>query len=181
MIDSKYEFAALDHADFAELYLESTEPLELKGKLSKRSSKVNELNTEDANKWAKYLFHDLNNFLIKLANQMSKEGHNIDLNSEYNNTSSSHKSYTFGRSRVNIRIYQIDDWRSQQTPIVDIIFSRQKKIEINIYDSNQILINLSRWISNKLDLDQRKIIGDLDKTSDYVIGILNKIIRAQYD
>lgn len=181
MSDLKYEFVALDHADFARLYLESIEPLELKGKLSKRSSVVNKLNTEDANKWAKYLFHDINKYLVKLADQMAKEGHNIDMNFDYNDTSNSHKSYIFGRNHVNLRIYQIDDWRSQQTPIVDVIFSRQKKIEINIYDNNQILINLSRWISNKLDIDQRKIVDDLDKASDYVVGILNKIIRAQYD
>jgi len=155
------DFHAHSFEDFAKSYLQEKSLIRtptIGGELSKRMSKVNIENAEEANKWANKIYNQINRFVAKAMKKAKKTGKELDL-------------------KLSLKKYKMSDWTSQEMAIVDVLIGKRRKLEINIHDSNTIWINLPEDLAKKYNKgERRKVLRKIDKVGDYVIGLLERVI-----
>lgn len=166
------EFEALDYHDFAQMFL--CEDNGIKGKLSQRASEINRENTQDANRWATEIFNDVRRGLEDIAKAMAKKGVPVDLLPSHNDASSEHKIYDLNGHQVELKIYRIGSWANEEVPIVDVVLSSRRKIEINIYDDESIMVKISPVLARHSGLDPIRVIRQIERVGVYVNGIVEK-------
>lgn len=165
-------FEALDYHDFAKQYL--VENNQVRGSLAKRATEINRENTKDANRWASEIFNDVRRGLEDLGRQMAKKGRPVDQNEDHNSKSSEHKIYNLNGQQVQLKIYRIGSWANEEVPIVDVIISPRRKIEINIYDDESIMVKMSPSMARRMNLNPMMVIKRVDRVGPYIVGILEK-------
>lgn len=166
-----FEFEAVDYQDFARTFLCESG---VQGKLAKRASEINQENTRDANRWASEIFNDIRRGLQDIAKSMAQKGASVDLFKKHNDKSSEHKVYELNGNRVELKLYRIGSWANEEVPIVDIRLSARRRIEVNVYDDESIMVKLSPTLARHAGLPTIQVIKKVDKVGAYVNGIVEK-------
>lgn len=166
------DFESLSHNDFGKNFLlEKVVRFNPGGELSKRISKVNLENTKDANNLASKIYNDVRRFIERTLKKIVKKGGNVDLNVGFNNGSDNFKQYFINGNVVEIKIYRIGDWSSDETPIVDVSLGGSI-IGVNVYDNNRILVKLS----NIDNYDKNNVFNDIIRASKFVNDIVERFV-----
>lgn len=155
-----YDFTAYNFEDFKKNYLfiekdlDKTPQIRL-GELSRVLTKTNLDVAKKLNNWASDIFSKVSKYIKKLQKRSEVP--------------------------ISIRTIPVGD-KTEAAAIIVIKIGSADSIETSIFDNNKIVIKMSEEIARVINRGKlRKFMSNKDRVSDYLIGILERVVNDIQD